>query len=204
MRWNLNTLYIPLILSLSLGVVAVSEGSAQRADSGPDITSRVVATEAGERILIEEVQVEASVGAVWRSYTTNDGWTGWASPLAEIDLRVGGTIRTHYTIGATIGDPGTNVLHIVNYVPERVLTLQAEVGHNWPEIMKEDAQHLMNVIVFEAQGENRTRILSYGVGYRDTPAYEELLGFFVPANEGLYRNLKAFLEDGRRVVHQNR
>ena len=204
MRWNLNTLYIPLTLSLFLGVVAVAEGSAQSPDSGGDITSRVVATEAGERILIEEVQVEASVGAVWRSYTTRDGWTGWASPVVEVDLRVGGTIRTHYTIGATIGDPGTNVLHIVNYVPERVLTLQAEVEHNWPEIMKEDAQHLMNVIVFEAQGENRTRILSYGVGYRDTPAYEELLEFFVPANEGLYRNLKAFLEDGKRVVHQGR
>ena len=43
-------------------------------------------------------------------------------------------------------------------------------------------------------GENRTRILSYGVGYRDTPTYEELLEFFIPANEGLYRNLKAFLE----------
>ena len=112
----------------------------------------------------------------------------------EIDLRAGGTIRTHYGPDASVGDPGTNTLHILNYVPERLLTLQAEVEERWPEIMKEDAGNLMNVIVFEPLSENRSRILSYGVGYRDSEAYDELMEFFIPANEGLFQVLKDYLE----------
>ena len=44
---------------------------------------------------------------------------------------------------------------------------------------------------------DETRSLSYGVGYRDTPEMSELLQFFIPANEGLFEVLKAYLEGGR-------
>ena len=60
--------------------------------------------------------------------------------------------------------------------------------------MKQDAGHLMNVILFEPVGERRTRLRSYGVGYRKSEEYDRLLGFFAKANAGLYRKLKAALE----------
>ena len=100
----------------------------------------------------------------------------------------------HYAPEAKIGDPGTNTLHIVNYVPAKVLTLRAEVSDRWPEVMKQDAGNLMNVIVFDDLGDAGTRVRSYGVGYRDLPAYDELMEFFIPANEGLLRKLKGLLE----------
>ncbi len=53
----------------------------------------------------------------------------------------------------------------------------------------------MNVIVFEPLDGGRTRIQSYGVGYRDSPAYDELMKFFIPANEGLFKKLKEHLEE---------
>ena len=164
------------------------------APAGAEVETLVSTTPAGEKVVTHEIVIDAPVAKVWDSFTTVGGWTSWASPLAEIDLQAGGTIRTHYDREAAIGDPGTNVLRIVNYVPHRVLTLQADVEPNWPELMKDDAEHLMNVIVFEALDEQRTKVLSYGVGYRDTPAYEELLAFFIPANEKLYRELEANLE----------
>ena len=200
MRGEFRSLRGVSLAAACLAVVVVgARGQVANHGGSGELSSRIIRTSAGERILIQEITIEAPRAAVWESYGTADGWMAWAAPLAEVDLRAGGTIRTHYTPGASIGDPGTNVLHIVNYVPERVLTLQAEVQQNWPDIMKEDAENLMNVVVFEAQGANRTRVMSYGVGYRDTPAYEELLAFFVPANEGLYMNLKAYLEDGKRT-----
>ena len=139
--------------------------------------------------------VDAPVQEVWDAHTTEAGWTAWASPLAEIDLRVGGTIRTHYGPGAEIGDPGTNTLHIVNYVPRRVLTLRPDVSENWPELMRQDGDKLTNVILFDELGPERTRIRSYGVGYHDTPEYDELMDFFIQANEGLYRKLIEVLEN---------
>ena len=159
------------------------------------IQSRIIKTDSKDLVLVQEVLVEASAEKVWNAYTTEEGWKAWASPAVEIDLRTGGTIRSHYGAGARIGDPGTNTIHIVNFVPERLLTLRAEVGDRWPDVMKEDAGHLMNVIVFEPMGAERTRILSYGVGYRDSEAYDELMEFFIPANEGLFLILKDYLEE---------
>jgi len=168
--------------------------SKEAAPIGEAIQSRLIKAESGDLVLLQEVIVEAPVERVWAAYTTEEGWRAWASPVVEIELHAGGTIRTHYGEGARVGDPGTNTLHIVNYVPERLLTLRAEVEERWPEVMKQDSGNLMNVIVFESLGESRTRILSYGVGYKDTEAYGKLMEFFIPANEGLFQVLKDYLE----------
>jgi hypothetical protein len=55
---------------------------------------------------------------------------------------------------------------------------------------------MFNVITFEPQGDQKTRLVSYGTGPRDTPELQKLLKFFVPANEQLYRKLLAYVEDG--------
>jgi uncharacterized protein YndB with AHSA1/START domain len=162
-----------------------------------DATSQVLRTDADELILMQEVSFEAPIADVWRAYVTAEGWTAWASPQAEIDLRVGGTIRTAYQ--GEIGGSNTNTLHIVNYVPEKLLTLRAELSSSWPEIMQEDAEKLTNVILFDEPTDGVTRIQSYGIGYTDAPEYDQLMGFFIKANEGLYENLRAYLETGARV-----
>jgi uncharacterized protein YndB with AHSA1/START domain len=171
------------------------EGRQQPLVNGAE--SRVSRTDANELILIQEVSFAAPVEDVWRAYTTAEGWTAWASPKAEIDLRVGGTIRTAYQ--GEIGGSNTNTLHIVNYVPERLLTLRAELSTSWPEIMQEDAERLSNVILFDETADGVTHIQSYGIGYTDAPEYEQLMGFFIKANEGLYQNLKVYLETGTRA-----
>ncbi len=170
-------------------------------DSPPPLineaTSQVSKTDANELILIQEVSFAAPIEDVWRAYTTAEGWTAWASPKAEVDLRVGGTILTAYQ--GEIGGNNTNTLHIVNYVPGRLLTLRAELSRNWPEIMQEDAEKLSNVILFDEIADGVTRIQSYGIGYTDAPEYDQLMSFFIKANEGLYENLRAYLETGARV-----
>ena len=183
-----------LLTVLGCGLL-LSSGIAVAEDVKPQIKSEILKTEAQEMVLVQEAWVDAPIAEVWRAYTTSEGWMAWAAPLADVDLRAGGTIRTHYGADAKIGDPGTNTLHIVNYVPERVLTLRAELSERWPDVMKQDDGKLMNVVVFDAQGESTTRIQSYGVGYRDVPAYADLMKFFIPANEGLLKKLKEHLED---------
>jgi uncharacterized protein YndB with AHSA1/START domain len=162
------------------------------------VTSTLIETPEGGLVLSQTFIVDVPVKNVWDAYVTEEGWTSWSSPHAKIDLRPGGTIRAHYGEDATVGDPGTIILHIVNYVPERVLTLRAEMADHFPDIMKEDDGNLMEVTLFEPLGEARTRVTSYGVGYRDEPEYRQLIEFFTPANEGLYVKLKETLERGAR------
>lgn len=188
---------IALVAPCFLLVPSGAVGSDDRESEA--IQSRVLVTDAKERVLIEDVLIDAPITTVWNAYVTDEGWTGWASPKAKVDLRCGGTILTHYGANAEIGDPGTNTLHIVNYVPERLLTLKAELSPNWPEIMKEDADNMSNVILFERISPTQTRLTSYGIGYQDAKEYDTLLEFFVQANAGLYRKLKRFVEDGERA-----
>ena len=63
-----------------------------------------------------------------------------------MDFRPGGTIRTSYDAEAGITVDNANTLRIINYVPERVLTLQAVESPRWPELLRKDANDLYNVI----------------------------------------------------------
>ncbi len=60
------------------------------------ITSMVDSSSHNELVLIQKLKVRASLDAVWHAYTTKEGWENWAVPLAEVDLKVGGTIKTNY------------------------------------------------------------------------------------------------------------
>ena len=181
-----STIVILVCVLITLATVAYGDDA---------IHSRVEKTAAGERILIEEITLNAPLDRVWNAYTTAEGWIGWAAPKAKVDLQVGGTIQTQYNPEAEIGDAGTNTLHIVSYVPKTLLILRADLAPNWPDVMKEDADNLSNVILFDAISDDITRIRSYGIGYRDRPEYDELLSFFSSANRGLYEKLKRFVED---------
>ncbi|MDX1439098.1 MAG: SRPBCC domain-containing protein [Rubricoccaceae bacterium] len=175
--------------------VPISVAIAQSAAN--PIASEVRMTDANERILIQTVWVDAPVEAVWNAYATAEGWMGWAAPLAEVDLRIGGTILTAYS--GEIGGPETNTLHIINYVPRELLTLKADISRNWPEVLKQDADNLSNVILFDEIEVGQTLITSYGMGYSDSSEYEQLMQFFIQANEGLYAGLKRYVEDGEPV-----
>lgn len=189
----------PLIaLALVLPLLFVDDEPAHATRDEP-VLSRVQTTEAGERILVQEVWIDAPPEEVWPAYTTNEGYAAWAAPVVEVDLRVGGTIRTHYVPTAKLGDAGTNTLHIVNYVPNELITLRADVAPNWPEVMKQDGDKLTNVILFDRLPGDATRIRSYGIGYRDTPEYDDLLTFFRAANDRLHHALKAWVEDGTKT-----
>jgi uncharacterized protein YndB with AHSA1/START domain len=188
------------IVLLLVGFCIVGCDSGTRLEDPPlapeSPSSEVLKTDAGELVLIQEVSVSAAVEDVWEAYTTSEGWTGWAAPRAEIDLRVGGIIRTAYA--GELGGENTNTLHIVNYVPNKLLTLRSNVSDNWPEILKRDAERLTNVILFESTDPNTTQIQSFGIGYTDSPELEQLMSFFIKANEGLLQNLKVYLESGTR------
>lgn len=183
-----------LLILVALVAPLVAQRDDEKEGASEAVTSRIEKTAAGELILVHEAWIDAPVSEVWKAHTTAEGWTRWASTQARIDLRIGGKIETRYDSDGKLGEPGTNTLHIVNYVPETLLTLRAEIAPNWPEVLKADADKLTSVTLFDAVGEKRTRLRSYGLGYSDKPEVMQLLTFFRSANEGLLRKLKAVLE----------
>ena len=191
MRTRHTILLLTLLLTSTLSAPALPQDE-------PRVSSVLEAQEAtGELFVRHEFTINAPLKEVWAAFTTAEGWKRWVCPAVEVDLRVGGTVRTHYTPGKKVGDPGTNTLRVVNYVPERFLTLQAEVRSNFPALTEEDQKRLFNVVEFQRVSASKTRVISHGIGYRDIPRHRKVLTFFNKANAELYGKLIQALERGR-------
>jgi len=191
--------FILLLFSLFLYFNVSSQNDNLSAEKR--ISSRIDSTYNNEIVLIQEFTVNVSLDSVWNAYTTKKGWESAFVAIAEIDFKVGGSIKTSYSKNDKIGDSTTIVNHIVNYVPKKILTLQPEISANFPEFMKKESQGFYNVIYFKEISKNETRVESYGIGYKNTPKYLSLMKFFIKGNEHSYLNLINYLENGVKVKY---
>jgi len=165
------------------------------------IISTIDSTNSKELVLIQEFNINVSIDSVWNAYTTKRGWESWAVALAEINLKNGGLIRTNYNKNGKIGDSTTIVLHVKNYVPKKLITLQAELTKNFPEFMKADEKDLYNIVYFESIDPKITKVTSYGIGYKNNAKYKSLMQFFIKGNAMSYVNLISYLETGKPSVN---
>ena len=184
-----------LLLLIAVFLTSFAFGQEIDEHSAKRVLSTIDSTHNPELVLTQQFTVHAPITAVWNAYTTKEGWESWAVPLAEVELKVGGSIKTNYNKAGEIGDSTTILTHIVNYVPLRVLTLQAEITDNFPEFMKKEAKDFYNVIYFDELEEGKTQVTSFGIGYKNNPKYLALMKYFIPANEMLLNNLISYLED---------
>src|SRR5690349_5860849 len=74
--------------------------------------------------IVAEAVVDAPIAAVWNAWTTADGLRAWLAPHADIDLRVGGLMRSNYNAQGRLGDEGTIENRVLAYEPQRMLAIQ--------------------------------------------------------------------------------
>lgn len=174
-----------ILAFIALFILATVPASAQPART--EASSSSIEGEDNQLFLRQTVIVEADLDRTWAMFTTAEGARRWMAPVMEIDLRPGGAMRANYDADAAIGDAGTIENRIVNYVPHRLLTLQADldaVGEaDWlTEEVRANADQLYNIIEFEALDPARTRVTSWGIGYRKGAGWQKMIDFFAVAN----------------------
>jgi uncharacterized protein YndB with AHSA1/START domain len=145
------------------------------------------ATSGDERVVFV-AEVEASLDDVWDAFTTNEGLRRWMAPLVEIDLEVGGTIKSNYNPSGEIGDAGTIVNTVLAYDPKHMLALKA-TGYPEGFPFAEAAKATWSVFYFEEVSATTTAITIVGLGYTDSEDSRKLRDFFEPANAELLRRL---------------
>ena len=117
--------------------------------------------------------INAPLAEVWSLFTSADGLRRAGAAEAEVDLNVGGVIRTHNDPRGKLGDANTTTQRILAFDPERMLALRLEqapsnlpgrgaIGDAW------------TVMYFAAAGEAMTHIRIVGLGYDDDPASQAL------------------------------
>lgn len=120
----------------------------------------------GARVLQQSIEVPAEREAVWRAFTTTDGFRSWAAPFASIEFRLGGFIEASYDPASMVGAP-TNIRNeIVAFAPLRMLAIRNRQAPPGAPFDAATFQRLHTVILFEPAGSGGTRVtlLMPGVG----------------------------------------
>ncbi len=79
------------------------------------------ASAADEISFVNEGVVPAPIDEVWKVFATSEGYKALGPALAEVDLRVGGTIRSRYRADGTLGDAETIENVILAYEPPTMI-----------------------------------------------------------------------------------
>jgi uncharacterized protein YndB with AHSA1/START domain len=124
---------------------------------------------AGSGDYVHEAIINGPADVVWRLLTTKQGMESWLAPQADVDLKVGGLVRTHQDPKGTLGDPQTLVNRVlaldpgkkfafrVDRAPEGFPLGQFIVG-TWYDVVLDPISH------------GRTRIRCVGHGFPPGPA----------------------------------
>ena len=132
--------------------------------------------------IVAEGIVNAPVGEVWKAWTTGEGASTWMVAHAEIDLRVGGIMRTHYSKNAKLGDPGTIENVIICYDPERMLSIKTvKTPERFP--FKKAIQNMWTVIYLEPSSGGKTKVTCRGLGFTADPESQQMRKFFERGNQ---------------------
>ena len=164
-------------------------------------TSRRRQPEKDTKRLVTTGIVEAPVRAVWAAWTTKEGQESWNVSHAEIELKVGGKMLTHYDAKGRIGDPNTIENIILSFEPNRMLSIQVgKPPEKFP--YKNAIKNVWHVLHFEEEGPSRTRLSIVGLGYSDDDESKKLRASFEYGNAYTLKKLQEkFSSKGEKALH---
>ena len=149
----------------------------------------LVGDRSGDDRLVHEGVVAAPVKDVWAALTTEEGQESWMVAHSELELKVGGLMRTHYDPKGRIGDPKTIENTIISYDPERMLSFRvtkAPDGFPFPNAVTS----MWTVIYLEAAGPRATRVRFVGLGFGGDEESVKMRAFFDRGNAYTLKKLQ--------------
>ena len=125
--------------------------------------------------------VESSLDRVWSAFTTSEGLQAWLAPHAEIELKVGGLMRTNYNAQGQLGDPGTIENVILSFEPQRMISIKvAKPPANFP--FPNAVREMWTVLYFSPVGPSRTNVREVTLGFGPDAESQRMRTFFNQGN----------------------
>ncbi len=132
--------------------------------------------------LVHEAVIDASLDDAWAAFTTKAGIESWMVAHADIDLRIGGKMRTHYRKEGVLGDEGTIENTILCYDPKKMVSIRVATfpkGFPFPKAI----ENMWTNIYFEPVGSNRTKVTVRGLGWTEDEQSQQMRKFFDSHNK---------------------
>ncbi len=96
--------------------------------------------------VVYETEKDADIDAVWNAFKTNDRLRTWMAPIVEMELAVGGKMKSNYNAKGKIGDETTIENTILSFDPKRMLSLKATGFPKGFSIRMRGEGHLVGVL----------------------------------------------------------
>jgi uncharacterized protein YndB with AHSA1/START domain len=130
---------------------------------------------------VNEGVVDATVEQVWNVFTTSEGYKKLGPAQAEVDLRVGGAIRSRYSADGPLGDAATIENAILAFEPPTTLAIRIrKPPANFP--FKEAWKRSWTVITLKPLDSERTFVRVASLGFDDDPESVAMRRFFETGN----------------------
>ena len=180
-----------------LMMAAAACAAAGMAHAQPAKTTNVIdtsfTTADGARTLQESVTINAPVAILWKAFADAEEYKRWSSPVASVDLRVGGSLEASYDPKRKLGDPDNIKQRIITFLPERLIVFQnIQAPHDLPHADR--FQRTVIVLQYEPLGPSRTRVILSCTGWGTDPESQALYRFFQADNAELLEKMKSIYE----------
>lgn len=147
--------------------------------------------------LVHEGTVKASVADVWMVFTTKPGLESWMTSHAEIELKIGGVMKTQYDPNGTVDDATAIHNTILSYDPLSMLSFhvsKAPEKFPFPTAIKD----MWTVVYFEPKGEKETFVRFVCSGFNETSESIKMRDFFDKGNGYTLQELQKRFSDTKK------
>jgi uncharacterized protein YndB with AHSA1/START domain len=138
---------------------------------------------------VNEGVVDAPLGEIWKVFTTSEGYKILGVAQAEVDFRIGGTIRSRYSANGPLGDDETIENQILAYEPPSMIATRIQkTPKGFP--FKESWKHSWTVVTLTAVDDKRTRVRVASLGFGTDTESLAMGKFFETGNQVTIESLQ--------------
>lgn len=146
------------------------------------LASAVGLQSSGDVSFANEGIVDAPPAEVWRIFSTSEGYKVLGPAQAQVDLRVGGLIRSRYGNDGSLGDDETVENVILAYEPLRMMALRIQKPpKSFP--FKEAWKSSWTVITLADAGGGKTHVRAASLGFGTDAESLQMRTFFERGNQ---------------------
>lgn len=171
---------------MAVAALAGADGTVARTAAAASVQSDPNAFE-------REAVFDGPADLLWRLLTTERGVESWLVPHAEVDLRVGGYVKTNHEPNGKIGDPMTIVNRVVALTPGKSVAVRVDqTPQGYP--LASMVVGTWYEISVDPVGSGRSRLRCVGHGFGAGPAAYMMRPMFEQAADMFFAHLRAAVE----------
>lgn len=144
---------------------------------------------ATEVSFVNEGVVNAPIQEVWKIFSTSEGYKVLGPAQAEVDLRIGGTIRSRYSADGPLGDAETIENLILAFEPPTMIAIRIQKPPaSFP--FKEAWKKSWTVMTLAPIDDSRTRIRAASLGFGTDEESLAMRRFFEQGNQQVVESIQ--------------